>query len=372
MNFFRIRKFQVNNFRNLLTGPLDFSENLNCFFGNNGNGKTNLLEALYIFSNKKSFRKNVSFPQICSFSLVENPHIYFFATLEDHAFQKQHQISGKIGPIENEWYIDGSRLGKKNQFPNFKSIIMTPFDAHLFFISSKNRRDWFDRHLSKVNDEYRKSLQRYGMLIKHRNNLLKIKFTLDLLQIKAIDREIAQHMEILLKARHSFIQSLSEVLPSICFAIFGETVNLSIKMCTEVTLWNNLDIFECLQRNVVLDQKKGHTTYGVHLDDYEMIWNGQSAENYASTGQQKVSYFSLLFAYTELFRYNFKSYPIVLIDDITSELDTLRWKKLIDYVLSKNYQTFISTTSESVWEGLGNLKNAKKFLIKNGEVSLVI
>ena len=110
------------------------------------------------------------------------------------------------------------------------------------------------------------------------------------------------------------------------------------------------------------------TQYGIHRDDYTFHFDGFNSFEYCSLGQQKMSFLSLIFAYIELFRYKFNSYPIVLIDDVSGELDGRRWKNLINYLIKKNFQVMITTANENFRKELESIKESTKFYIENGYV----
>ena len=109
--------------------------------------------------------------------------------------------------------------------------------------------------------------------------------------------------------------------------------------------------------------------YGVHKDDYVLLFDGLNSFDYCSLGQQKMSYLSLLFAYIELFRYKFNAFPIVLIDDVSGELDKFRWKKLVEFLEHSEFQVLITTANEKFKEELEQIQNAKKIYVESGRIS---
>ena len=108
----------------------------------------------------------------------------------------------------------------------------------------------------------------------------------------------------------------------------------------------------------------GHTSYGIHKDDYLFEFDGVNAYDYCSLGQQKMSYLSLLFAYIELFRYKFTAYPIVLIDDVSGELDASRWARLIQYLKDAEFQVLITTANEKFREELEKIEGTTVMRIR--------
>ncbi len=123
------------------------------------------------------------------------------------------------------------------------------------------------------------------------------------------------------------------------------------------------------RENLQKDDIIGRTSYGIHRDDYVFLFDGFNSFDFCSLGQQKMSYLSLIFAYIELFRYKFSSYPIVLIDDVSGELDSRRWRNLIDYLEAKNFQVMITTANENFKRELEKIEESNKFYVDSGGVS---
>ncbi|MFN8369980.1 MAG: hypothetical protein U0T83_05085 [Bacteriovoracaceae bacterium] len=107
---------------------------------------------------------------------------------------------------------------------------------------------------------------------------------------------------------------------------------------------------------------------GPHVDDFQINFDGINAFDFCSLGQQKMGFLSLLFAYIELFRYKFNSYPIVLIDDVSGELDEVRWTRLVKYLRSRIFQVFITTANKNFKNELEKIEHVKNFLIKSGKI----
>ena len=133
----------------------------------------------------------------------------------------------------------------------------------------------------------------------------------------------------------------------------------------------SLHVFSADQNNIQKDLIIGHTEKGIHRDDFVLLFNGLNAFDFCSLGQQKMAYLSLVFAYIELFRYKNISYPIVLIDDISGELDRCRWGRLVDFLQQKEFQVLITTANEEFRKELERIDGAKKFFVKKGEIKTI-
>ena len=114
----------------------------------------------------------------------------------------------------------------------------------------------------------------------------------------------------------------------------------------------------------------GRTSYGIHRDDYLLLFDGLNAFEICSLGQQKMSFLGLSFAYIELFKYKLRTYPIVLIDDVSGELDQKRWSNLIRYICVREFQTFITTASEGFRIELERIEGIRKLYIHKGKITI--
>ncbi len=341
MSLNRIKQLELKNFRNIFSGRIFFSKKINCIFGCNGNGKTNILEAIYILANRKSFRKNASFPQLLSID-GDNSKIYITAKIIDNS-DNESIYSSCIEENNSEWFLDGQKIKKKDIF---KSVMVNPFDAVNFHNIPQFKRWWFDHHLSDINKEYHHHYVRYNKLLKQRNFLLKNRPVKFLEQVNAIDFEFAKSSYFLTKERLNFLNELNPIYKKIFKEIFDIKHSLCITLEAKVNQFSEENYRKILKERLDLDTRAQTTTYGIHKDNFRPEFDGFLAQDYASLGQQKSSYFALLFAYIELFRYKYNAYPVVLIDDVSGELDRPRWKGLIEYIKGKDFQVIISTASE--------------------------
>lgn len=362
MKNYKLTKLQVTNFRNLYEELFEFSEGINCIFGENGNGKTNVLEAIYFLIKRKSFRKNTSFPQIINIE-CESGEITFNSLFENE--NSKESYSGKLSLNSSLWFRSG--LPSKQKIEAYAEFI-NPFDSYQFHTIPAFRRNWIDQHISVLDTEYKKVLNKYNQTLKMRNNLLSKRPSKFKDQVKALDVQFAEYSEILVKKRSLFLEDIKSLYQKTFKWIFDETHELEIKMESKFMGLNSSQIesFFDLKRNQ--DIESFSTQYGIHRDDYVFHIDGVNSYEFSSLGQQKMSFLSLIFAYIELFRYKFISYPMVLIDDVSGELDNNRWKNLISYLEERDFQVFITTANENFKKQLESIKKARKFMVENGHV----
>lgn len=360
MNCWKIQKLQAQNFRNLRSVLFDFVPGINCVFGQNGNGKTNLLEAIYLLTNKKSFRKNTSYPQMINVE-GSSPEIVIQSVFGNEFDTAAYSIRMSEGTEER--YLN-------NQFEKSKtpstSVFINPFDSYQFHTSSTFRRQWVDSQISLLDKEYRQVLGRFQKSMKFRNSVLMMGGKNASPQLRAIDEQVAEYSAILTEKRVQFFKELNQHITPTFKAIFSEENTLELNLDSMFIHWDKKKVFDFYRHQEIADLKAEVTQVGIHRDDFIFTFNGLNAFEFCSLGQQKMAFLSLIFAYIELFRYKFTSYPIVLVDDVSGELDSLRWKNLISYLETKKFQVLITTANENFRKELESIPDSKKFFIEHG------
>jgi DNA replication and repair protein RecF len=257
---------------------------------------------------------------------------------------------------------------EKSKTPS-SSVFINPFDAYQFHTSSTFRRQWMDSHISLGDKEYRQVLTRFQKSIKFRNSVLSFGGKSASLQLRAIDEQIAEYSEILTAKRFQFLEALNEFITPTFKAIFSEDHALEMNLESQFVHWDRKKIFDFYRHQENVDLKAGVTQIGIHRDDFIFSFDGLNAFEFCSLGQQKMGFLSLIFAYIELFRYKFTSYPLVLIDDVSGELDSQRWKNLIQYLETKSFQVLITTANENFGKELEKIPASKKFYIEHGQLT---
>jgi DNA replication and repair protein RecF len=363
MSNYKISKLQVTNFRNLNPDILSFSSGINCILGENGNGKTNILEAIHVLATKKSFRKNTSFPQFLSID-GGKPEIIFSSVLLDTENEILSYTS-KMNTDGSLWFLDGAPVKKKL---DIKVVFINPFDSYGFHNNASERREWIDFFLSQLDESYKKSLAKYNLALRFRNTLLSKKPSKFREQVLAGDVELAELSHFLTQKRVEFLEMISPLIGETFHNLFSVKHNLEINLDSRIIGMSVQNIQKLFGNNLEIDCERGHTSYGPHKDDYVLLFDGLNSFDFCSLGQQKMSYLSLLFAYIELFRYKYMSYPIVLIDDVSGELDQHRWRRLVEYLEKREFQVLITTANEKFKEELERINGANNIYIRNGSV----
>lgn len=362
MNCLKLKKLQAQNFRNLGKDIFEFTPGINCIFGENGNGKTNLLEAVYLLTNKKSFRKSTGYSQMINIEGA-SPEVIIQSAFENEGELVAYSL--RMTDELEERYLNNTF--EKSKTPS-TSVFINPFDSYSFHTSSTFRRQWFDSHLALIDKEFKQVLGRFQKAMRFRNSILGMGGKNASTQLRAIDEQVAEYSSFITGRRHEFLQELNRHITPTFRAIFSTDHLLQLDLDSMFVHWDTKKIFDFYRHQELNDIKAQITQVGIHRDDFIFSFDGLNAFEFCSLGQQKMAFLSLIFAYIELFRYKFTSYPIVLIDDVSGELDSQRWKNLIQYLETKKFQVLITTANESFRAELECITESTKFFIEHGKL----
>jgi DNA replication and repair protein RecF len=338
-----LKHLSLVNFKNYASIDLELGGNINCFVGNNGVGKTTVLDGIYYLSFCKSYFnpidiQNVKFGE--DFFVVQGS--YF------HDEQKMDVYCGlkKGSKKKFKWNKkDYSKLA--DHIGKLPLVIITPSDAQLISEGSDIRRKFVDGVISQYDHEYLEHLLNYNKALSHRNALLKLFFKqrrFDESSLEIWDEKLAQYGQVIHKKRNQFIEELTPYFNEYYQIISGGNEQVELKFQSQLFDHN---LPELLKMSLDEDRFKTYTTKGIHKDDLSLLISGHPIKKFGSQGQQKSFLISLKLAQSD-FMFNKKGYkPLLLLDDIFDKLDDLRVKKIIDLVGSDRFgQTFITDTSE--------------------------
>lgn len=367
-----IHHLQLKNFRNYSELQLPFSNQIHIFQGNNAQGKTNILEALYLLALTKSHRTSkekelVQWGQ--SFSVIKG-------NMESRRGRQNLEI--QISPIGKKAKVNQLEQKKLSDYIGvFNAIMFAPEDLTLVKGSPQFRRKFLDIEIGQVSPSYLYHLTQYQKVVKQRNNLLKDftvqnKNKLDLLEIW--DAQFVQYGAKVIYKRLLFLSKLEKWAKEIHHGITNGKENLSIDykntvfsdrlITKESEIINQFE--EKLKNIKKLELSRGMTLIGPHRDDLDFFINGNQVQSYGSQGQQRTTALSVKLAEIELMNQEVGEYPILLLDDVLSELDPIRQTQLIQTIEDK-VQTMITTTST---DGIDEktLKRSTIFTVRNGMV----
>jgi len=325
-----IKKINLRNFRCHDEFELDCDRPTTLIIGENGSGKTSILEAIYLALRGKSFKGVDN-------EILKRNADFYRAEIDLADAQK---IIIRYDGHKKEFEIDGRkslRLPRKNRYP---VVLFEPDNIYLIKSSPSRRRDYFDELFKQINDNYGVILSKYNKAIKQRNDLLKDEnvsqedcFSWDILCANYGSEIINKRIEYL----GLINENMTETYRNIAKNNDECEINYLGEKCDENKYLN------ILQKNFQRDLYLGHTTFGPHRDDYEFIFNHKKADGSASRGEMRCIILSLKFIESKILEDATNKKPVVLLDDIFSELDEMRQKHLIENF--KNYQMIITSTA---------------------------
>ncbi len=311
-----IRSVKLMNFRSHESFVLECNPHTTTIVGENGCGKTSVLEAIYEALRGKSFRA-------VDREIVRRGAEFYRVELEYEDGRKTVVV---YDGQKKEFVAEDKktrRLPKKSQYP---IVLFEPDDLHLVGASPTSRRMYFDRMFSQLSDSYGMSLARYNKVLKQRNELLK-KEDLRAEDLFAWDVLMTKHGAELAKARRDLVKKINEKFTETYRTIAQNADEVELKYSSEVE--SESEFLRILERDFERDLWLGHTGYGVHHDNYEFIFNKVKADGSASRGEVRSSVLALKFIEAEMILKVLGRKPVVLLDDVFSELDEMRQKCLV-------------------------------------------
>ena len=355
-----IKNIKLKNFRNYKGLNVDLYKNINILHGKNAQGKTNLLEAIYLCCVGKSLRGKdkelIKQGENESYVYVKADRDYGSYTVEIYISDKENKkISINKIPILKM----GELLGSIN------AVYFSPDELKLIKDAPQCRRKFLDIDLSQVNKKYFYTLQNYNKILMQRNNVLKSRDKSVFSMLEIYDEQLAVSGCYIIQQRKNFIESISGEAAAV-HKYLTETEVLELSYLCSVQLSQDAvkSYIECLKKNIERDVNLGYTSIGPHRDDIKIISDGIDVRIYGSQGQQRTCALSLKLSELKFFKDISGEYPILLLDDVLSELDPYRKQRLLNFC--SKVQTIL-TTADDVNEYIKDL-DSQVFEIKNGTV----
>jgi DNA replication and repair protein RecF len=327
-----VSRLKLENFRTHDQFTIEFKNPTTLIIGENGSGKTSLIEALYIAVQGKSFRSRDED------ILKKGKKRYKINTLFDNGLKYQVEYSGETSKktfnIDDKKYY---RLPGKFKYP---VVLFEPDDLSLLYNSPSRRRDWLNRLASAVDEKYHKCLLKYEKALSQRNNVLKSDFCREY-DVFAWNVVLAEYGSYILARRKELITHVSSKIQTVYQSIAENHDQISIiyqgEPLSESEYLKKLDV--SLEKDKILRQ----TTFGPHRDDILFGFNGDLAVNVASRGEVRTIVLALKFLEADLIEQSLGIAPMVLLDDIFSELDNTRQHHLTNNF--KNHQVIITSVN---------------------------
>lgn len=332
-----IKSLELENFRNYDSLHLNFDEGTNILYGNNAQGKTNVLEAIYVSATTKS-HKGSKDKEIINFS-KEEAHIRTFLSKGDIDYRvDMHLRKSKSKGIA----VNGQKLKKAAQLLGLLNVVFfSPEDLSIIKNGPSGRRSFVDMELCQLDKYYLYNLNQYNKIINQRNKLLKdFYFNSDLKDTITIwDSQLVSYGKQIIEARVRFIDQLNSMIEKIHKNLSGGVETLKIIYEPDVSCE---DFEHKISLNMDKDIKSKFTGVGPHRDDFAFLVNGIDIRKFGSQGQQRTAALSLKLAEIELVKQIAKDNPVLLLDDVLSELDSNRQNYLLNSI--GDIQTIITCT----------------------------
>ena len=344
-----LKNIKVKNFRNYENLNINLEKNINIFYGDNTQRKTNILESIFLTAFGKSFRTSKEKEMIKKGEK--------FAKVEI-AYQKKDR-EGKINiNISDKKIIsvNGIKIKKLSELlGNINIVIFTPDDISILKDGPNVRRRFLDMMIGQLRTNYVYNLNMYLKTLEQRNNYLKQQANNDAM-FDIWDEKLADYGEKVFKYREEFIEKIKSKINTIHNEITNEQIRIEYKSdCSDKEKFK-----EKLLKNRNLDKFKGYTSSGVHRDDFKVFINEEEVNIYGSQGQNRTAILSLKLAELQVIYEDIGEYPILLLDDFMSELDEKRISKFLQNI--KDIQVIITCTRNI------NIKNSVSFNVVKGTV----
>ena len=376
-----LRELSILNFKNIREATLRFSDKLNCFIGLNGQGKTNILDAVYYLSFTKS-----------AYNIIDSQNI-------THG-ENMAMVQGVYSDCQDDTTAEdiviscGIKRGQKKQFRRGKKdyarmidhigliplVMVSPQDSELISDGSDERRRFMDGVISQYNRLYLEHLTRYNVLLKQRNALLKQyedtpadSLPTDLFEV--IEAQMVEHANYIFGERSRFIERFIPYFQKVYAAVTGETRSAGEEaVLTYVSQLQDRDLQEAYARTRTRDIILGWTSQGIHKDELEMQFGEYPLKRVGSQGQQKTFLLAMKLGQALCLGEwggAMSGKPILLLDDIFDKLDSERVERIVQLVGSEQFgQIFITDTDrQHLVTILQNQQQFSVFHVRNGEVT---
>ena len=331
----------IVNYKNIAEARLEFSPKLNCLIGNNGQGKTNVLDAIYYLSMCRSYASSGDNSAVIRhdepYMMLQGSYTRCDTPLEvSVALQR-----GKRKVVRR----DGKEYQRLSQHIGLLPVVMvSPIDVDLVRGSGEERRRFMDLIISQNDSEYLDALIRYGKAVEQRNAMIKREMR-DPLLYETVEQAMAQHATLIHQRRSQWVERFLPIFMHYYAAVAGDQETVSMHYKSHL---NDGEMIDHLNATRERDFILGYTTRGIHRDDLELMLGGYPMRRTGSQGQCKTYTIALRFAQFDFLKDNNPTVPILLLDDIFDKLDANRVERIVDVVSSDRFgQIFITDTNRT-------------------------
>lgn len=336
-----IKNLGLFDYRNYSRKTLSFDRHFNIIIGKNGTGKTNILESIIFVSNTKSFRTNNDR------DLIKKDKE--FARIDLNTNRESFRVV--INKKNKSLFINNNLIKRSSQFiGKINAILFKPSDLELFTQSPSERRKLLDIEISKISERYIQALLNYNSLLKDKNKLLKEE-NIDEVLFDVFNESMIPMIKTIIADRERFFNAINQYISPIYNMISGRDSKIAVeyKKCSKIEF-----IEEEMKRSKQKDYYYHYATFGPHHDDYSFTMDGYDINSIASQGQKRMVLIAFKFALVKYIQKETRMMPIVLLDDILSELDKDNQERLLNCI-PDNAQIIITNTD------INNLRIDKQY-----------
>lgn len=364
-----LESIEISNFRNLL-GVLHCGQHLNIIFGDNGQGKTNWLEAIYLLATTKSF-KTTHLQDTIKF----DEELAWVRGSVQQSAEIRRTIQVTLQKNSKTLSVNGKKEATTRYLGQLHAVLFNADELEIIRGTPEHRRKFLDAGIVGIYPPFVKTLADYNRVIKQKNALLQsaqenefsVEKTAEFLEIW--NEQLVSLATRIHKARIRYVERLQEVLEK---KLFGKE-EISIRYASSLEGKGDLSDYaalltERLKLRVQAELVSGHALIGTHRDDLDILFDGRDLRAFGSSGQQRSALLLLQLANLSVYHSQHNEYPLFLLDDIDAELDYKRIGQLLEF-LSDKTQTFVTTSKESFIEKFGN--GAKVFTITEGKEDII-
>ncbi len=361
----RLNSLSILNYKNIREAELVFSPKINCFIGNNGMGKTNVLDAIYFLSFCKSHSNSIDSQNIlhnAEFALIQGKYQIGEAIEEIYCGMKP-RLKKQFKRNKKEYERLSDHIGL------LPLVLVSPDDSVLISEGSDERRKFIDGVISQYNKNYLNQLLQYNNALKQRNALLKIETQVEASLFEIWEEQMAIYGTYIYEQRKQFIDEFVPVFQGFYSYISNGNEEISLSYHSQ---HEEHDIKARMNETRNRDQILGYSTQGIHKDELEMMLDGYPIKRVGSQGQNKTYLISLKLAQFDFLKRTHNLSPLLLLDDIFDKLDSDRVKKIVELVSGETFgQIFITDTNREhldlILQQLG--QESSIFIVNNGEIS---
>jgi DNA replication and repair protein RecF len=355
-----LQKLDIYSLRNIQKASIEPSAGINLITGENGSGKSSLLEAIFILGRARSFRAT-HIKQVIQFKKQELIVSGLSKDKSGNTFHLGIQLDGKTKEIR----INQENCHKAELAYSLPVLLIHPKSYRLLDAGPQVRREFLDWGVFNDEDGFLVYWRKYKKTLQQRNSLLK---TRQANQLNVWNTELVQYGTIVSGYRKKYLKKLESIFYELShYFLDFETIELKY-----ISGWDESETFnQVLINDLDKDLRYGFTHSGPHRCDFQLFVNGKLAKDFVSRGQLKLLMLALKLAQVKLINIEKNNFVCVLVDDLTAELDVINKAKLLKYMSELDCQVFMSTTELSNFGDLSQLESYKVFHVEHGDIQLI-